>query len=300
MSDPFDFSISQTINAPSVENAIARAASRTGVDFDYLLAQAEIESGLDTDAEARTSSATGLFQFIESTWLETMRRHGGELGYGQLAGAIQSAGGRAHVTDPAMRSQILELRKNPEISSLMAAKLAQDNRVDMLPVLGREPTSAELYLAHFLGSGGANKFLTALQANPDSSAVTLFPRAAQANPAIFQMSGGTDRSLAQVMDLLRGKVAAAMPENGKFDTSLLTGNTASPAAGALAPTPFARARASFATFATDARSRENLPQQPPKISDLLLNSFSVSQGNNMGHAVDHARRAYSKLKALDL
>ena len=50
-----------------VRGAIARASESTGVDFDYLLAQARLESGLNPDAKARSSSATGLYQFIDST-----------------------------------------------------------------------------------------------------------------------------------------------------------------------------------------------------------------------------------------
>ncbi|MCX7676587.1 MAG: transglycosylase SLT domain-containing protein, partial [Alteraurantiacibacter sp.] len=58
------------------EAAIARAAQATGTDFSYLLAQARIESGLNPAARARTSSASGLFQFIDQTWLATLDRHG--------------------------------------------------------------------------------------------------------------------------------------------------------------------------------------------------------------------------------
>ena len=56
------------VQSANVQSAIARAATRTGVDFDYLLAQAKLESGLDPSAKAGTSSATGLYQFIDSTW----------------------------------------------------------------------------------------------------------------------------------------------------------------------------------------------------------------------------------------
>ena len=51
------------VQTAEVQGAIARAATRTGVDFDYLLAQARLESGLDPSAKAQTSSATGLYQF---------------------------------------------------------------------------------------------------------------------------------------------------------------------------------------------------------------------------------------------
>ena len=56
--------------------AIHRAAASTGVDFSYLLGQARIESGFNPNARAKTSSATGLFQFIDQTWLGTVKQHG--------------------------------------------------------------------------------------------------------------------------------------------------------------------------------------------------------------------------------
>src|SRR3546814_4025047 len=72
-----------------VGGAIFRAAQATGVDFDYLLGQAKIESGLNPTAKARTSSATGLFQFIEQTWLGTVKEHGAKHGLGWAADDIQ-------------------------------------------------------------------------------------------------------------------------------------------------------------------------------------------------------------------
>src|SRR5437868_1566523 len=59
-----------------VTAAIQLASARTGVQFDYLLNQARIESSLNPEARARTSSATGLFQFIEQTWLGMVKQHG--------------------------------------------------------------------------------------------------------------------------------------------------------------------------------------------------------------------------------
>lgn len=80
-------------SASSVEQAIANAAQRTGVDFDFLLAQARVESAMDPEARARASSATGLYQFIESTWLETMKRHGERFGLGDIAQKIATSKG---------------------------------------------------------------------------------------------------------------------------------------------------------------------------------------------------------------
>lgn len=186
----------------AVQAAIARAAQATGVDFRYLLAQARLESSLDPSARAATSSATGLFQFTDGTWLQTLGRHGGDHGMAWVQQAI--AGG-----DPAMRAQVLGLRYDADASALMAAELASDNKAGLTAQLGREPDSTELYLAHFLGIGGAGQFLSALSRDPARSAASVLPRAAAANPAIFYADGGA-RSLEGVMALMRGKVNGAM------------------------------------------------------------------------------------------
>ena len=91
----------------------------------------------------------------------------------------------------------------------MAAELARDNAGELRGVLGREPEPAELYLAHFLGAGGARSFLTALHADPGQSAAALLPQAAGANRAIF-FDNGQARSVGEVMELMRGKVSSAM------------------------------------------------------------------------------------------
>ena len=196
-----------------VRAAIVRAAETTGVDFDFLLAQAKIESSLDPAARAPTSSAAGLYQFTGATWLATLDRHGAAHGLGWAEAAID--GGR--VSDPGMRAQIMALRLDPSASALMAAELASDNRAELQTALGRTPDPAELYLAHFLGVDGARNFLRALSADPAQSASGLMPKAAAANRTIF-FDGGAPRSLGGVMDLIRGKVAAAM-EGGSFAPS---------------------------------------------------------------------------------
>lgn len=188
-----------------VHAAVARAADATGVDFSYLLAQARIESSLNPAARAPTSSAAGLYQFTSGTWLATLERHGAEHGLGWAQDAI--AAGR--IADPALRAQIMALRFDPQVSALMAGELASDNRADLTVALGREPDAAELYLAHFLGSAGASRFLAALGSDPAQSAAALLPAAAAANRGIFY-AGGSARSVAQVMDVLRAKVGKAM------------------------------------------------------------------------------------------
>ena len=183
--------------------AIQRASARTGVDFSYLFNQAKVESGLNPLARARTSSATGLFQFIDQTWLGTVKKHGEAHGLGWAADAIsRGADGRYRVADPAMRHLILDLRNQPEAASAMAAEFASDNQAHLETSLGRPVEAVDLYLAHFLGAGGATKFLRAHDANPDGAAAAALPEAARANRWVFFDRDGSARSFAEIRERL--------------------------------------------------------------------------------------------------
>ena len=252
-----------------VHAAIARAATATGVDFSYLLAQARLESSLDPAARASTSSAAGLYQFTRGTWLQTLEKHGAAHGLAWADAAID----RGRVADPQLRQQVLALRHDPDLSARMAAELARDNRAALLPVLGREPDAAELYLAHFLGAGGAGQFLTALASDPGQSAAALLPQAAAANRAIFY-DGGQPRSLGGVMALLRDKVGQAMGQPG-----------------AAAPWPTGAALAGRGPLGSPPPGR-------PSIAETLARTFGLGSGAT--DAPDHVRAAYGKFKAFGL
>lgn len=283
----------------SVEGAIADAARATSVDFNFLLAQAEVESAMDPEARAATSSATGLYQFIESTWLGTMKRHGARFGLGHVADQIDlTASGSAYVADDAQREAILGLRSNPQVASLMAAGLAEDNRAHLMPILGRQPSHGELYLAHFLGAGGAGRFLSELQADPGQSAPALFARPAAANRAIFYTPDGSPRSLAQVMGLIEGKMGRALDRasDGRAVNFVRADYPA-------APTPYLIADEDvFGPGMPPALTQASLPSavmrpaQRPPMSQVLGATF----GTDAVAATPSVRRAYDRLKALGL
>src|SRR5665811_207186 len=71
-----------------IAGAIKRAADTTGTSFEYMLATAKMESNFNPKAGATTSSARGLYQFIDQTWLGTVKEAGAQLGYGNYADAI--------------------------------------------------------------------------------------------------------------------------------------------------------------------------------------------------------------------
>ena len=156
-------------------------------------------SNLNPNAKAKTSSATGLFQFIDQTWLGTLKQSGASLGYGKYADAIsRTPQGRFVVNDPTMREQIFALRKDPTANAVMAGAFANSNAKVLTDRLGRKPSDGELYIAHFLGASGAARFISAAEARPDTKAASLFPRAAAANQGIFYDRAGGAKSLKQV------------------------------------------------------------------------------------------------------
>lgn len=192
-----------------VRAAIGAAAQRTGVDFSYLLAQAKSESGLNPTAKAGNSSASGLYQFLDQSWLAIVKRHGTEHGFGWAANAITPRHGGGFTVAPEARQAVMALRQQAGPAALMAASYAADNAGSLGKSIGRDATATDLYMCHFLGLGGATKFLQACNASPNATAASLFPREAHANRSIFYDKAGGARSLGEVYSLMQTKLASA-------------------------------------------------------------------------------------------
>jgi len=237
--------------ASAVTGAIRQAAQATGTSFSYLLATAHIESGFNALAGAATSSARGLFQFIQQTWLATLKQAGPALGYGQYAAAItRNAAGQYVVSDPAMRSEILKLRNDPAANAAMAGAFTRANAAALRERLGRSPSEGELYLAHFLGAGGAARLINLAASNPNAKAADAFPDAAQSNPAIFyDRATGAARTLAQVRNILTARYEMARAQHA----------ASSGPAGSAAPPPAAAASAAPAAAAPVAAAAAAVP-----------------------------------------
>jgi hypothetical protein len=189
-----------------VAGAIRDAARSTGASFEYLVTAARIESNLNPSAQAPTSSAKGLYQFIDQTWLATLKQAGPAYGYGAYADAIsQAADGHYEVADPVQRAAIMRLRSDPAASAIMAGAFTQTNAAQLASALGRQPSEGELYIAHFLGPDGAAKMIANAASNPRANAADMFPQAAAANRSIFFDSAGHARSVADVYAKLTGR-----------------------------------------------------------------------------------------------
>lgn len=179
--------MSSVLEIPTqIAMALTLAANMTGADYDYLVKTAARESSFKAAAQSRTSSATGLFQFIEETWLRTLKEDGPALGLGDVAAKItKSRSGRYFVASPRERRDILNLRNDPRISALMAGAYTKRNAEALSEGIGRAPTSGELYLAHFLGPRDAIRMIELLNSAPRMRADHAFPAAAKANRSIF-------------------------------------------------------------------------------------------------------------------
>ena len=253
--------------ANRVVSHIQKASQYTGVSFSYLMAQAGKESAFENESKSHTSSAAGLFQFTKGTWLELVKTHGADHGLGDLADSIhRTAKGDYAVTDATTRQQILDLRRDPRVASLMAGEYAKDNKTYLEHNLGRTVDSTDLYMAHFLGPGGASKILKARAQDPSQSAAALVPQAAHKNPSVFYDGQHTARSVASVYDKVHHSIEKPMRQYAKLETqqsgdpltvspSLTEGQAAPPGGGAIGSPAIGSERAASAPISIDGAAK---------------------------------------------
>src|SRR5882757_10630955 len=256
-----------------IASAIKQAASTSGASFEYLLATAKMESNFNPTASASTSSARGLFQFIDQTWLGTVKEAGSHLGYGNYADAItKSSSGAYSVSDPSARSAILKLRDDPAASSAMAGVLTRSNSFRLTGKIGRRPTDGELYMAHFMGVGGAAKLIGNAEDNPRASGARLFPNAAAANRSIFYERGGRARSVSEVYSELTKRYASAANSPATRTAMASVGVTPTAVAAAAKPVDNVAYLSSF----PDTR-----PVTPVAASQPVITTASLQPGQPM-------------------
>ena len=284
-----------------VRAAIGQAAQTTGINFSYLLAQAKSESGLNPTAKASNSSATGLYQFLDQSWLGVVKQHGAQFGFRWAADAITARKGGGYTVDPQVRDAVFALRQQAGPASMMAAAYASDNAANLSQALGRDVNGTDLYMAHFLGLGGATKFLRAQCANGSTCAAALFPQEARANRSIFYGKDGSARSLDDVYALMGRKLdnavdgsdaATAQTDQGLIPGSLVASLPGAPdlssvqlAYGDMSATNSAMSDQTDAgtdisqTLAAMEQSRVNILRPTPaqaKLAYLMLSLPSVS------------------------
>jgi hypothetical protein len=263
-----------------VLSALRAASAKTGLDFDYLLNTAMRESSLNSQAKSKGSSASGLFQFIDQTWLGLVKRFGERYGLGSYAGAIQQNRNGHFSVDPAdTKAAILALRQNPELSAVMAGESAKQTKQSLECALGRQVCGGELYAAHFLGPSGARHLIQLKESDPSAQANVAFPQAAKGNKAAFYHADGTPKTVGELYSSLVDRAPSQTPpafSPAAPQTQMIASNIDSTAAqNVLAPSAdsplgqptiansndsASNARAAYRNFATaDRVARDTAP-----------------------------------------
>lgn len=184
---------------------IMRAARVVNMDPVLLMAIADKESSFKTEVQAATSSASGLFQFIEKTWLGVVREFGLQHGLDAQARMM-----RERELSAAERTAVLDLRRDAYLSAVMAAEMLKRDSGRIAQRIGRNLTGGEVYLVHFLGPDGAERFIAQMAQKPETVAAELLPRPAAANKSIFYGAGGEGAS----------KSLSVAQVHGKFETMI--------------------------------------------------------------------------------
>jgi hypothetical protein len=197
---------------PANAFAVRHAAKVVGVDYGYMMELASAESGFAAGAQAETSSAKGMFQFTDDSWLTMMHLHGAKYGFADIAKNITVTKNRdgivtsARINDPLISHYALDLRADPRINALMGAEIAKENKILLEAAMPkRNVNRTDQYLAHFLGSGNAIGFLSKMKRDPDASAATAFPDAAASNKPVFYKPDGTARTMQEVYEVFDKK-----------------------------------------------------------------------------------------------
>lgn len=254
-----------TLPQTPVKSAITNAADKTGIGFDVLYNMAVRESSLDPTAKAKTSSAAGLFQFIENTWLGAVKQFGERHGMADIAADIVDLGsGRFSVANETRRKEILDLRFDADKASALAGELTLQNKNYLEKSLGRKVDAAELYAAHFLGPGGAKKLIAA---GNNTIAADILPKAAAANKPVF-FKNGAPRTVGDLIGSFQSSMSKEIREiKSAAGSAISTVKSVSTASF-----DFARARATVPEIANgfSSRSLSDLSELTPSRSLVLM------------------------------
>jgi len=164
-------------NIPSpIVGAIRMASIKNNFDFAYMMELAETESSFRYNIKSKSSSAKGLYQFIETTWLTMLRKHG----------AKYKLDNEAQTYNPIIEKELIALRSNPRLSALISVDFQKINlNREKCYLQDREISRTDLYLSHFLGINDSIVFLQQLKKTPKAIAADSFTAAAKYNKYIF-------------------------------------------------------------------------------------------------------------------
>lgn len=249
-------------SADGARATITAAANMVGVDPNMMMIMAGIESGFQSKAKAPTSTAKGYFQFLDGTWGGMMKQHASKYGI------------------PANTTAY-----DPRANALLGAEFIKGN-IKEIQKVKQNVTDTDVYMAHFLGAGGAKAFFKNMAMNPDAPAAAVMKAEAAANKNIFYDKNGTPKSFAAVYAHMNG----LMRDKGKK-----LGLGAGKGSEAIVPTKPGTATPKGTDSAQKAQSAPGAPRGAPiplgapgapKVSANADNSPLVPSGGYAGSVND--------------
>jgi LAS superfamily LD-carboxypeptidase LdcB len=227
----------------SVQEAIKLAAQLTGMDEGLLNRIVQIESSGRANAKASTSSATGLFQFIDSTWQSMLKKYAS-----------------VYNIPPDAKPD------NPLYSAILGAQYSKDNLAYLKSKVGDFPVPEDtaIYLAHHYGPAGAVNILKFLKQNPST------PMQSAVDGKVYAANRGElgQKTVGEYMDYLNKKLGVGSVT--MFSKTTGTGANAPKAAVQNTPSTAAASAPKVTAQATPSSATASAPNS----SSASVNSTS--------------------------
>jgi hypothetical protein len=201
-----------------VDKRMKFAVESTGLEYDMMRLIGAQESSFRATVVNEFSKACGIMQLLPSTQLDLMYNYGEKYGYERLSGHIKRVGGKTSIKDPKLKQTILNICSDAFFSLEMGAEYAREN-IDRLhkDFPERYVSYTDIYMYHFLGGRGGQKFITNLESTPERSVAEDYPkRVLDANKPTFYKEDGKPRNYAEIYKYYADKISTTVIEPDKI------------------------------------------------------------------------------------